>query len=565
MSVAVAELDLGDEGHVLGRLVALQRASYAVEAQLIGAAELPPMRETPAQLRACGETFLGAHLEGALVGAGPSSAPTGPSTSTGSSSIRARSAAGSPPRCSTRSRLARAARALASSGPAPTTCPPARSTSDAGSRSRGAHRARRRALGAHGPRGRGAANFAAVAVTATPGRRSPACARSPSRRRSPRARPGRSRCSRSPASCWRRCRCSPSTPTYDPWAWIIWGREVMHLDLVTTDGPSWKPLPILFTAPFSLAGDGPAPDLWLFVARAGGLLAVAMAFRLAARLAGPVGGGDRGRRARAGRRVRAQLRARQLRGPARRLLPAGARAPPRRAPARAFGLGLGAGLLRPEAWPMSGLYGLWLVAASGAGGRLVASSAARAVTLVVWFVPEYLGSGSLLRAAERAQQPNPDSRRFRRLAVPRGVPALGVDPVGPGLRRRGDRRRAGRVAAAGAPAGVVATLAALSTALMVAVALMTEGGFAGNLRYVALPAAMVCILAGAGWVGLYRLARRRSPAAARRVAVVALAPRRRSSSWTRPVRQADGPARVGGRPLRGQLQAMIAKAGGGGR
>ena len=35
----------------------------------------------------------------------------------------------------------------------------------------------------------------------------------------------------------------PSTPTYDPWAWIIWGREVVHLDLVTTDGPSWKPLP----------------------------------------------------------------------------------------------------------------------------------------------------------------------------------------------------------------------------------------------------------------------------------------------------------------------------------
>ena len=51
----------------------------------------------------------------------------------------------------------------------------------------------------------------------------------------------------------------PSTPTYDPWAWIIWGREVMHLDLATTDGPSWKPLPILFTAPFSLVGDGPAP------------------------------------------------------------------------------------------------------------------------------------------------------------------------------------------------------------------------------------------------------------------------------------------------------------------
>ncbi|HET8953182.1 MAG TPA: GNAT family N-acetyltransferase [Solirubrobacteraceae bacterium] len=68
MSVEVAELDLGDAA-TLERLVALQRAGYAVEAQLIGAAELPPMRETPAELRASGETFLGARRDGRLVGA----------------------------------------------------------------------------------------------------------------------------------------------------------------------------------------------------------------------------------------------------------------------------------------------------------------------------------------------------------------------------------------------------------------------------------------------------------------------------------------------------------------
>ena len=33
---------------------------------------------------------------------------------------------------------------------------------------------------------------------------------------------------------------------------------------------------------------------------------------------------------------------------------------------------------------------------------------------------------------------------------------------------------------------------------------MTQAGFAGNLRYVALPAALVCVLAGAGWVELVR-------------------------------------------------------------
>src|SRR4051812_27910145 len=28
----------------------------------------------------------------------------------------------------------------------------------------------------------------------------------------------------------------PSTPSYDPWAWIQWGREITHLDLVTDTG-----------------------------------------------------------------------------------------------------------------------------------------------------------------------------------------------------------------------------------------------------------------------------------------------------------------------------------------
>jgi 4-amino-4-deoxy-L-arabinose transferase-like glycosyltransferase len=47
-------------------------------------------------------------------------------------------------------------------------------------------------------------------------------------------------------------------------------------------------------------------------------------------------------------------------------------------------------------------------------------------------------------------------------------------------------------------------LGGVAAALMVAVAAMTQAGFAGNLRYVALPAALVCVLAGAGWVELVR-------------------------------------------------------------
>ena len=52
----------------------------------------------------------------------------------------------------------------------------------------------------------------------------------------------------------------PSTPSYDPWAWLVWGREIVHLNLQTTGGPSWKPLPMIFTTVFALFGRA-APDL----------------------------------------------------------------------------------------------------------------------------------------------------------------------------------------------------------------------------------------------------------------------------------------------------------------
>src|SRR5438105_13389896 len=75
----------------------------------------------------------------------------------------------------------------------------------------------------------------------------------------------------------------PSTPSYDPWAWLVWGREILHVDLQTTGGPSWKPLPVVFTTIFSLFGKA-QPDLWLVLARAGAVMAALMAFKLARRL-----------------------------------------------------------------------------------------------------------------------------------------------------------------------------------------------------------------------------------------------------------------------------------------
>jgi ribosomal protein S18 acetylase RimI-like enzyme len=68
VEVAIAPLDLGDRV-TLHELVALQRASYRVEAELIGASTLPPIEESPEQLRASGELFLGAFAGGRMVGA----------------------------------------------------------------------------------------------------------------------------------------------------------------------------------------------------------------------------------------------------------------------------------------------------------------------------------------------------------------------------------------------------------------------------------------------------------------------------------------------------------------
>ncbi|CAA9311696.1 MAG: hypothetical protein AVDCRST_MAG11-1540, partial [uncultured Gemmatimonadaceae bacterium] len=66
---------------------------------------------------------------------------------------------------------------------------------------------------------------------------------------------------------------APWALAFDPYAWLVWGREIAGGTLDTSAGPSWKPLPVLVTTPLSLAG-GAAPEAWLVVARAGALLAL---------------------------------------------------------------------------------------------------------------------------------------------------------------------------------------------------------------------------------------------------------------------------------------------------
>jgi hypothetical protein len=290
---------------------------------------------------------------------------------------------------------------------------------------------------------------------------------------------------------------TPSAPTYDPWAWIVWGREILHLDLSTVDGPSWKPLPVLLTTPFALFGSL-APDLWLFVARASGIAGVVMAFRVARRL----GGVPAGAAAAAAYAVAPWMLRNAALGNSEGLLVfLGLAAVDRHLAGRtrhAFLLGIGAALLRPETWPFIGLYGLWLFWRDQGARRLVA--AAFFALPVLWLLPELWGSGDLLRAAHRAQIPRANSaafsedpigevvRQFRTMLTPALWAGLGALLAMLVLRLGSDRRER-RVAVGLALAGAV---------WVGEVALMTNDGFSGNTRYLIMPAAIACVLAGTG-------------------------------------------------------------------
>lgn len=318
----------------------------------------------------------------------------------------------------------------------------------------------------------------------------------------------------------------PSAPTYDPWAWIIWGREITQLDLDTVDGPSWKPLPVLFTTVFALFGDTAAPGLWLVVARAGAIAGIPLAFWLAHRLAGPVAGVVAAvgiglapwwvRNAALGNSEGLLVA----------LLLAAILAHLHGRRGWAFALALGVGMLRPEAWPFVGLYALWLV--YDERGRLPWVAAGLVSLPVLWLGPELWGSGNALRASDRAQQPNPNSPAFAEspalevvdnaltmvpLAAVAGVAALFVAIVA--RRAPADSRR---------PA---AGLAVLAAGWIVLVALMTSGGFSGNSRYLIPPAALLTVLGAAGLVWALRWAAGRHaanvPAAALAAVVLAFA------------------------------------------
>jgi hypothetical protein len=306
-------------------------------------------------------------------------------------------------------------------------------------------------------------------------------------------------------------------PSYDPWTWLLWGREVADGGLDTREGPAFKPLPVAICALLAPLGEA-APVVWVGIVRAAALLVLWFAFRLGRRLAG--GSVWAGLLAAAGVALCGRLLAYSAAGAEPALVLAlalgGVEAWRAGRVRLALTCAAGCALLRVEPWPLLLAGGIWLWRARPSERPLLAAGAA--LIPAGWFLPELAGSGDLLRSGTRARVPNPGQPALA--AVPAAASAweaaqlllwplwLGVAALGVAAWRAPEARRALLPAAAG-------------LAWVLVVAAMAQAGFSGEARY-AVPG--VALVAVSGAVGLVLVARRSPrPLAAAAVATALLA------------------------------------------
>ena len=356
----------------------------------------------------------------------------------------------------------------------------------------------------------------------------------------------------------------PSTPSYDPWGWLLWGREILHLDLNTQGANSFKPLPVLFTMPLSLFGRA-QPDLWLVIARAGAIFGIAMAFKLAARITIWFGASPAGREGAArwiayGPAIVAGLVAAvslllstdlvrdvmlgysESMAVGLMLLAIDRHLDDK--PRQAFFVGFFAALDRPEIWPFWGLYGLYLWRRDPGAFKLVLGLFA--LVPLLWFGPEYWGSGQFFRGVQHALHPQLVEATYTkcpfctemshashvvltRVKIVAGLTALGAAiAVGRAMRRRTADLGAAVREQAHRPEGIVLVLAVTSLLWFLEISTMTQMGFGGNQRYLIMGGALVVVVGGVGW-GLAAwklgelLGRRSRPAGAAAAAVIVAA------------------------------------------
>ena len=300
-------------------------------------------------------------------------------------------------------------------------------------------------------------------------------------------------------------------PSYDPWAWLLWGRELADGGLDTREGPAFKPLPVAVCALLAPLG-GAAPVLWVWLVRVAAVLALWLAFRLGRRLAGLWAG----LLAAAGIALCGRLLAYTAAGAEPALLLAlalgGVEAWRAGRVRLVVACAAGCGLLRVETWPFLIAGGVWLWRARPGERPLLAAAAA--LIPAAWFLPELAGSGDVLRSGARARVPNPGQPALA--PVPAAASAweaaqLLLWPLWAGVAALVVMGRAARVALLPALAGL---------AWVGIVAAMAQAGFSGEARYAIPGVALIAVSGAAGVVLAVRRAPR--PALAAAVAVVLL-------------------------------------------
>ena len=279
------------------------------------------------------------------------------------------------------------------------------------------------------------------------------------------------------------------TPSYDPYGWLVWGRQTVHLVLDPVGAPSWKPLPWLLTTPLALLG-GAAPTVWLIVGCAAGLWALWLAYRLGFRLAGHCGAMV----ALGGLVLCRNWFPYLLTGnvePATAALALGAVESHllgrRRLSAVLLAL---AALMRPECGLILIVYGAWLWRCDR-GGRLLLVTLAVALPLL-WLVPPYVSTGAALGSKDPVFTSQEGTRDPLTVVYRAGtiviwpVAIMALAGVALAVRRPAAERRLALAIAAGSGGWVAATAA------------MAVAGFPGIARFMLPAAAGACVLAGAG-------------------------------------------------------------------
>lgn len=297
----------------------------------------------------------------------------------------------------------------------------------------------------------------------------------------------------------------PAVPSYDPWSWLLWGREVAHGTLSTAGGPAFKPLPVAVCALLAPLGDL-APTAWVVLARAAAIGAVVLAFVVARRRTGAGGG----LLAAVGVALCGSFVGLAATGAVEPMVVcfvlAGVLAWEDDRPRVALAFAVACALLRVEAWPFLLAFGVLLWRRRPEDRALLVACAIAVPAL--WFVPEWLGSGDVLRSGSRARVPNPGQPALADvplLASLRDAVALPLLPL--------------LVAALFSPARRLA-LAGLAWIALVAV--MAQLGFSGEARY-AVPGAALLAMAGA--IGIARLGAAPVAAVALVAVVIMVVPR----------------------------------------